>query len=393
MKRIIVSFLATVSILAGCKSNENDDPEDPGRTVIAYLVADNNLYNNALADINEMESAWDDSYNGNLVVFLNGKGGTNVLYHIRKGSDPEKIESDIVKVYSTGSRVCSGEFLNQVITDAMKLYPARSYALDMWSHGRAWFPRYIKSPLFMPDNGSKFFYGNEKPVTSDFGQDDTNDETLEVYDMAEVLSAFHFDFIMADACHMGSVECAYQLKDVCDYYISSAAETKTDGFPYEQIMPDMFATPANTEAIARKFFEYYDAQSGSSRTATISVVESDKLERVASELQGVVTSSPYIPLQDIQQYGRFIARMDDCLYDLEDFVIKTWGTGSSTAFCNALSDAVIYKAATPEILSEIEVKHFCGLSCYIPRATQPVTNEEYEIYDWADDSGLLKIVE
>jgi len=387
MKRLLALSIAALSLLAGCNKNENDPVKEQSRTVIVYFISDNNLYDDAIDDINEMESAWDDSYNGNLLVFLNTINGTNVLYHIRKGTNPYEIESDIVKMYSTGSHVCSKEFLNQVISDAMKLYPADSYALDLWSHGSSWLPDGMMYPLYH----SSTSVNKEKPTSSTFGQDDTNNECFEVNDLADALSMYNFDFIIMDACHMGSIECAYQLRNCCDYYIASAAETLVDGFPYDEIMPDMFSFPANTVGIAQKYYEYYDALTGDSRTATISVVETENLEQVAQELSDIVTTPATISTDNVQQYGRWITGLYDCFFDLQDFVVKTWGESRSSAFSSALSRAVIYKANTPMILGDIEVNTFCGLSSYIPLESQPVTYSQFSGYDWAIDSGLADL--
>lgn len=50
--------------------NEGDYQEIKDRTVIVYMLAKNNLYNDALNNINEMESVWNNPSIGNLVVII-----------------------------------------------------------------------------------------------------------------------------------------------------------------------------------------------------------------------------------------------------------------------------------------------------------------------------------
>lgn len=392
MRKIVILSIILGFIFTGCKKNDSRD-DTKTRTVITYIVADNSLTSSALNSINQMEYGWDDSFHGDLLVFLNTAQG-NTLYRIVHDEDTDNIHSKVLKTYDTGSHVCTKEFIQDVIDDAMDLCPADSYAIDFWSHGSGWLPYKYKYPLTAEDRESKIFCtDNEKLPSSYFGLDNTNNETFEVYDLADAISRYHFDYIIFDACHMGSIECAFQMRNSCDYFISSAAEIMSSSFPYHEIVGDMFSLPANVTGIAQKFYEYYSAKTGSSATATVSVVESKKLAKVATELSSLVTKTT-IPMSSIQQYGREVTKYNECFFDLEDFVQKTWGTETTAEFSNALSDAITYKAATPWILNNIQVNHFSGLSCYIPVSTQTKTLTIYKNnYSWATASGLLKLIE
>ena len=49
-----------------------------------------------------------------------------------------------------------------------------------------------------------------------------------------------FDFILCDACYMGAVEVAYDLREDCRYYVASPAAVMGGGFPYEDIVEHLF---------------------------------------------------------------------------------------------------------------------------------------------------------
>ena len=60
---------------------------------------------------------------------------------------------------------------------------------------------------------------------------------MDLPDLAEVLSPYRFDYILFDACFMGSVEVLYELRHSARYFIASPAEILADGFPYHLILP------------------------------------------------------------------------------------------------------------------------------------------------------------
>ena len=108
---------------------------------------------------------------------------------------------------------------------------------------------------------------------------------MDIIELAETLSPYHFDFILFDACYMGTIEVAYELKDVCDYIICSPTEILSDGFPYNKIVNKLFSQPLQVKAVAEDQYSYYNSQKGILKSAAICVVKTDGLDNLSTFFQ------------------------------------------------------------------------------------------------------------
>ncbi|MEG1665162.1 MAG: clostripain-related cysteine peptidase [Mucinivorans sp.] len=406
MKNIL--YLLIISLLISCRSEPQTEPEpqpSEGRTVLMYIIADNNLESFAIDDINEMEAAWAGSMGpkDNILVFLNRSHGRNQLYKIVEDNNIYNMSSPVIKDYPEEMDPTDPAVLRAVIDDVQRMYPSKSYGLGMWSHGSGWVPSgdvplespqpeqkkisrldFAEPSMPEPKEGTSYVIG----ITNRFRR------SMEIDQMAKVLSGLHFDFIFFDACYMGSVELAYELRHVCDYLVSSVAEIVVKGAPYDLVAADMVRLPTREAVVtlATKYYNHCQAQSGNDQSSTISVVESSKLETVAQELKKIVTPNPRVPINSIQQFGR--SDYVGIYHDLDDFVKQTWGTMATAQFSAALNQAVIYKAATAKMFQFLDIKTHCGLSAYIPRSYQRITlNAFITRYGWSKASGLDKMIE
>lgn len=387
MKNILVLVSMTIIFTSCQKSTPTPEPTQEGRNVLAYFVADNNLASYAFADVNEMESAWDDNYNGKMFVFFNKKGGESQLLQIKHDKDPEKINSIVIKTYPKTQDPCDVTFFRSVVDEVHKLYPAKNRGLILWSHGSGWLKQGSRYPLKSGEKLSKLDYvlsdeNDDRQRT--IGSADSHGSEMEIYDIAKALDGVKFDFISFDACYMACVEVYYELKERANYIFASAAETLADGAPYDQITGMMFEKEINMPKIAETCFQYFNKESGVRKSSTYSVVKTDKLEALAITVKNITKSNNPNSIS-VQQFGR--SPFNNIFFDLEDFIIKNYGPNEE--FTAALKNAVVYKNATPMLFNQIVVNSHCGLTNYIPRQEQPNTLKIYkERYSWSKDSGL-----
>ncbi len=402
LKYLSLSLLSALTILlSSCQGDTPTPPKDVERTVLVYMIANNNLSSFAEMDINEMESAWNDSYNGKLYVFYNTINNRCELLEISKDELENQISSRVVQSYPDNSLVTDPAFMRSILDRVKEIAPAKSYGMIMWSHGTGWIPQSSSYPLKSISNSSE---PNSKLATylqgaqnddkqRSFGNNYYTDE-IEMYEMADALRGANLEYLYFDACHMASIESLYQMRSISKYTISSTGETMAFGAPYKQIVPYLIGGEQDIIQIAKEFYNYYDNQGGQMRTGTISVVDNSKLLSVAAAMSNL-SSEPIalVPYQQIQQYGRSSLGLGNVFYDLGDFARKTWPSSPElAAFESALDQAVIYKAATPYLLLEIAITSFSGLSVYIPRASEPETFTNYSTnYSWASDSGIEDI--
>ena len=107
--------------------------------ILVYMMADNDLYQKAVDDINRLESAYRGV--GDILVHFDGAVGTlyseAVLLRIRHDKTPE-IASDIVIRYGEADS-CSREHLNRVLRES------NARGLVLWAHGSGWLPALLES--------------------------------------------------------------------------------------------------------------------------------------------------------------------------------------------------------------------------------------------------------
>ncbi len=408
-KSLILCVLLSAAV--GCQDNGGDSPEpipEGEHTVIVYMIADNNLSSYAVNNINDMEAAYNPDLGAKMLVFYNQRNGAgNEILEISQ-DNTTTITSEVLKEYATDLNPCSASTVTQVIEDCMELAPANHYSLIFWSHGSGWLPKgmspaYVSEELQGVENGE---CGVSQAVVSasqvpspqnSFGISYTyTSDVLELCDLAAAIPEdVGFEFIYFDACHMGSIEVAYELKDKANYLIASPAEILAAGYPYSLAM-DEFLT-YDSKAIAEIYYDYYNSQSGVYQSATVSVTDLSKMENVAAKFKAMTepATAPYA----VQQYGRYLGSSSDyrdLMWDVSDMAKRTYGEDAAAEFLAALDEAVVYKAATPYLFygdsyGTIVISEYSGLSLYIPKLDEYVTLEIYmKDYKWAQDTEFYK---
>lgn len=407
-KRFLYLLLSIGFLLAGCESKPVQTTNE--RTIIVYINADNNLYDmvigseryGALMDVNEMELGWqDDAFrNATLLVYLNsGDKDVPKIYRIRhndqmptkdkEGAFDNGIRSAVVQTYEKHDS-SKPEILSRVLNDAMQIAPATSYGLVLWSHGTGWVPMGMGQPL--KSSGA---------TTYTFGASDTyNKNQMEIPDLAKALpSGVVFDYIAFDACYMGCIEVAYELRNHCRYYIGSAVETPIDGFEYHKIMGELVT--GDTQGIVQKNYNHYSQQSGWWATCTMSSIDCSKLETLAAATKQLITKNPKAlseltttGVQDLSSSSSFY----NTYIDLGDFIAKNWAYAPElNQWITALEASVAAKYTLPTNLGRdwptgYKISNYSGYSCYVPRASQPKALAAYRTrFAWSTASGMAAI--
>lgn len=370
-------FAALIICIASCNKSKDTKP-DLQRTVIVYMAADNDLYNYAISNINDMEAAM-GNFNGRLIVYLDPPADADrpepYIMEIRHDK-ARTIQSPVVKTYPEHNSA-SAVVMEQVIRDIIDIYPAESYGLILWSHGTGWIAQGTYGPML------RSLLHGIMPDVKTFAKDNSSGDEIDLRDLAEHLPV-RFDFIMFDVCLMGGVEVMYELRNKADYIIASAAEVLADGFPYEQTIPCLFGSEEQLIRAAQNYMNHYNAQSGAFRSATISITKTAELNALHDRVRELVrTRAAQRNIMDktaIQKYDRLVRTI---FFDLEDFIERLCHDADLSAFRSQLSKTVIYKAHTPAFLNTFDITRSCGLSCYIPSASA-VHDLDYDLMEWSD---------
>lgn len=385
----ILPVIALMAILSSCGDNDEPmpvkpetptgpdkpvgpDPDDADKTpltLLIYMVADNSLGTLGFAeqDLSEISTAMSENAlgeNARLLVYKSmpgvNKGVVPELVEFTDGApEPKLLKSypDDPSIYST-----SEERMAEVLEDVREIAPAKEYGLIMWSHSTAW--RTEDSAL---------------PARS-FGQD--RDRRMAIPALSRVLNKFSHKFIYFDCCLMANIEVAYELRHATPLIVASGAEVHGDGMPYQLTVP-IFAK-GDVRAVAEKTFEYYDSRSGVDRWCTQSVIETDKLDRLAAATRSLMeTATPLSSIRGIQTYTPTSSFRT---YDMDDYVCRISADETAyQAWLTILTEAVTYKASTPYVNGNHRIAKYCGLSSNIVTSANDASKYHYnELQWWAD---------
>ena len=416
VKRLIWTLLAVLLVATACskdagfemgisgadsasRSSSERAYSMPSRRVMVMISAGYNSLSGYLSeDLKDLESGYlpeGTYFNADVLLVLArlpksagdyASPSAPVLYRLWANRSGE-VQRDTIQVWGGDTQLCTRETIHEALSTTQKKYPAQSYGVVFSSHGSGWLPPgyYTDPSKFEPSSGSLWSLRS-------IGQDKTptGGTEMSLEDFADAIP-MHLDYCLIDACLSGCVEVAHALKGKADIVGFSPTEVLADGFDYKNITTHLFARPLDPVEVCREYFAYYNAQSGSSRSATITAVDTrkmDALEAVCKEL-----FEAYRPILktmsggNVQGYFRYDRHY---FYDLRDILVQAGISEQEKARLDAaLSQFIVYQAATDYFLS-IPLKRVCGLSMYLPSMGSTYLNKYYkENISWNQATELV----
>ena len=327
------------------------------------------------------------------------------------------VATDTLVVYPSSTYSSSAGQLNEVLTYVRDNFPAKTYGMIFSSHATGYLPAgYYTSPdsyVYAPASST---LGTERgraprgvpylepehdpalPMVKSVGQDQVGgygaylSYEIQIEDFARALPMY-MDYILFDACLMGGVEVAYELKDRCGLVGFSQTEVLAEGFDYRSIPNYLLSgQEPDPESVCRDYFEQYDVQSGIYRSATISLVDCRRMEPLAAICADLFVKyrrdmrnlSPF----NVQRYYRYDYHW---FYDLVDILVKAGADPADVeALENAVDDCMIYRAATPEFMGAFDIDSYSGFSMYLPCHGNGELDKYYRTLKWNIATGLVE---
>ena len=416
VKRLIWTLLAVLLVATACskdagfemgisgadsasRSSSERGYSMPSRRVMVMISAGYNSLSGYLSeDLKDLESGYlpeGTYFNADVLLVLArlpksagdyASPSAPVLYRLWANRSGE-VQRDTIQVWGGDTQLCTRETIHEALSTTQKKFPAQSYGVVFSSHGSGWLPPgyYTDPSQFEPSSGSLWSLRS-------IGQDKTptGGTEMSLEDFADAIP-MHLDYCLIDACLSGCVEVAHALKGKADIVGFSPTEVLADGFDYKNITTHLYAKPLDPVEVCREYFAYYNAQSGSNRSATITAVDTrkmDALEAVCKEL-----FEAYRPILktmsggNVQGYFRYDRHY---FYDLRDILVQAGISEQEKARLDAaLSQFIVYQAATDYFLS-IPLKRVCGLSMYLPSMGSTYLNKYYkESISWNQATELV----
>ena len=388
--RNVFYFILSLILLACNKEDQPIPPTPPQpelstRTLLVYMIADNNLMGNGRTNLLDMQKSLDANglNNCNLLIYLDGYDTTIGDYDYNgkpqllqfKEDELGKFKLKLLKEYEEQNSA-SIPVMKEVVSEMLKEdYKADSYGMILWSHGTSWLPI------------------GYNQMTRSFGDD--KDKQMEIYELAEALPDELLDYILFDACSMAALECAYELKDKADFIMASSAEVLSDGFPYKTMLPFLLADEADLDAAANDFYQFYNKYSFP--YGCMSVVKTDELKELSSFIKNAFKGKKEdifydLPYNDLQILS-YLPSAPSPLYDFTDTMKHLLDAEKQAALETLMNKVVVSKYHTKKIIhmhdsspSFVTVNTFCGLSFYPYRKNLTQINEWYKRLRWYQDT-------
>lgn len=389
MKKWLYTLL--VIVLAACSNEipEQQPAKRSGRTVLAYLISNSpkslekNLQDNvvdmymALAEIKDSCTLLvfyrPQEYSSYLDVptllcfDTDGRGNINNLPALT-GTDltfESVCQVAQKKEYTMNSQIATDPVvMEEVLKDMQKIAPSDSYGLILGSHASGWMKgNSVQSKAFGDDDGYN----------------------INIPDLADVLKnsfSEKLDFVLFDACMMGTAEVGYELKEITSHCIASVMETPALGFPYKQIFSYLYSENIDYSAVCHEFISFNKINNA---WGTCAVMDCSQMENLASAVKAKLSewqdALSSVSMQNVQQYG--VNSYKYFSYDVLDFFRELGGksgvaeTDLNEAIASiqtVLNEAVIAKECIPNPSNSsfrVDEARFCGIGMYIPKEYNP----------------------
>lgn len=423
----------TGSGITNGNSGDRNPNEDRRKVLLLYSAGYNSLRTYLLEDIEDLKSGWlpRDYPNQDVVLVyshttaIRGAYGTPTTpYLIRLYADDEgKAVADTLITYDADTRSSTAEQFNNVLTYVKNNFPAGNYGMIFSSHATGYLPsgfynkpeeyEYYPPTNMMRQKGQGFktmpvpYYEPDfdpsLPLTKSVGQDQVGSSgnyvsyEMELAEFAEAIP-MKFDYILFDACLMGGIEVAYELRGKCDLVGFSQTEVLAEGLDYKTMTEHLLknANP-DPKSVCEDYFKQYLSQSGVYQSATISLVDCNRLEPLAelckelfqTHRSGLKSIRP----ATVQQYFRSNYRY---FYDLKSIIQEAGATQEEIkALDAALAECVLYGAHTPKFMEEFWILTYSGFSMYLPRDMNTAfyyeeLNQYYKTLQWNKATGLVQ---
>ena len=392
MKKLV--FLMCLALLSACcKDDEETIPQT--RTVLIYMSAENTLSYDSENDLEEIRKGSQELTNDDyLLVYYDRakKDELPWLARIVKGQLKDSVSIADMQISEKDEYASNPAVFEKVLSYAYSHYPATAgYGLTFWGHASGWLREdsIARSRGYGIDNGT-----NSSSYDSGYWMNiPTLRQALEKQP--------HLEFILADCCNFMCLETIYELCEVTDYIVGSAAEIPAQGAPYDKVVPEMFKRKDAAKAIMTKYAESYKDYLPLSVAKTVEVDALAEATRTVLKAIYSRLDSEYPDMTGlIHYYNEYRAQYHpyyNVFYDAGDFV-KKYATEAEykewkQALDRVISDKIFSKKwdtnkSWYSHYSDFEMteERYHGVSMYVPQdpdlGYHKRYNDDLKLFGW-----------
>ena len=401
-----------------CKPTE---PESYNRVMLLYSAGFNNLSSYLKGDIEELKRGSFPTSKDEDVVLVYSHFPTSSGYNtpssptlVRLTSTKDNVvHADTLVRFPDSSISSSAAQIETVLSYINETFPAQSYGMIFSSHATGYLPAgYYQAP----DKNSNIIewsagtgrrltavpyiepeYDPTLPMVKSIGQDQVGtygayvSYEMNLNDFAAAIP-MHLDYLLFDACLMGGIEVAYELREKVGKIGFSQTEVLADGFCYENLTTHLLGGEVpDLVSVCTDYFNQYEVQSGVYQSATISLIDCSKLTPLAEICKDLFNRyQDGLMILNPDKVQRFYRMGKHWFYDLESILVNAGISDVELEELHgALDECVIYKAHTPKFMSDFDIHTFSGFSMYLPCQGSESLDTFYKTLEWNKDTGLV----
>jgi len=394
-----------------CKKNSTPDPgrEGPKRVFLLYADGYNNLPIYMDQNISTLSRHVPDEGKTNYRVLVY----THFPYEAYNYSTPTKsylfeifkdefgrITRDTLCTYPEDMISSSAAGIRNVLNDVKKLFPGHQYGMVYSSHGTGWLPEEYYDNY--QDSWSFAASGKKRDPHSDlFSLPQTKSMGCQAYyssghvlhthevELQDLASAFPYklDYLILDACLMGCIETAYEIRDCATSIVFSQTEVLVSGFNYDTMLNHILYYTGDSPDLTSFCKDMGDICD----SYTISNIDCSQMEGFASVCKSlfekyrkeIANVSP----GKVQGFFRFGKHF---FYDLRDMLCSAGISADDMAtFDLSLSNCVKCCYFSEDFLGT-EINTDCGFSTYLPANGNAELDTFYKGLAWNKATSFVK---
>ena len=261
--KIIFCFLFILLFEKNCSAGQ--------WTMMFYLAADNDLYSQALTDIEELQR-------------ISGQPGIDIIVQLDSPSGAFRyrvLPRGISTLANLGqSNSGSPEALADFGSWAVKTYPAQKYLLVLWDHGSGWSKR------------SKYIGYDQQ--CNDF-LNVADGELRQALTKISAVAGQPLEIVIFDACSMQMAEVLMELNGLCHYAVGSEALFPVEGMPYDVAWTGIDGG-TSAESLAVRLVNSCNAFNDAGYQTTCSAVNIRMLSASAQDLRSLTGRLLQLPV-------------------------------------------------------------------------------------------------
>ena len=292
---------------------------------------------------------------------------------VRLYSEHGENRADTLRTWPVGTPVANKEMMTEVFNWVREEFPAAGYGAVLSSHATGWLPEdYYEDPKKYEgrDRGSSPSW---TPQQRSFGQEyydaGTKSQEMELKDLAAAIP-YKLDYIVFDSCLMGTVEVAWELRNVCSYVAFSPCEIPAAGFDYRNLVEHLLKPEVpDVKAVCQDYFAWYEQDT--TYGAAVTLVDCSRLDRLAATCRDLFdryrSGIQNLEGKNVQVYDRRVeSKKYYIFFDLKDMLREAGASAADLASLQAaLDEAIVYEAHTAKFIT-VQLDRVCGLATYLP---------------------------